>query len=60
MTMDYSRKKSNGRRGSRADFFEKPLEFLGFCFNHGNSEQNKASPVEIPQNYVTPNINFKV
>ena len=36
----------------RTYFFEKPLKFLGFLFNPGNSTQNKASPLETPQNCV--------
>ena len=51
-------KNQTGGGGLRTNFFENPLEFLGFCFNHGNSKQNKASPVEIPQNCVTPHRNF--
>ena len=36
-----------------------PWELLGFSFTPGNSKQNKASPVEIPQNCVTSHRNFK-
>ena len=59
ISMDYSRKKQTGRRGLRTNFFENLLEFLGFSFTPGNSKQDKASPIEIPQNCVTPDINFK-
>ena len=52
-------KKQTGRRGLRTNFFENLLEFLGFSFTPGNSKQDKASPIEIPQNCVTPDINFK-
>ena len=47
-------KKNRGEGGLRTNVFENPLEFLGFSFTAGDSKQNKASPVEIPQNCVTP------
>ena len=55
ITMDYCRKNQT----LRTNFYENPLEFLGFGFTPGNSKQIKATPVKIPQNCVTPNRNFK-
>ena len=52
-------KKQTGEGGSRKNFFENPLEFLGFSFTPENSKQNKTSPVETPQNCVTLHRNFK-
>ena len=48
------KKTNRGEGGLRTNFFENPLEFLGFSFTAGNSKQSKASPVEIPQNCVNP------
>ena len=65
--LDSSKKNKQGRL--RTYFFEPPppcqagctapLEFLGFYFTPGNSRQNKASPLETPQNCVTLLRNFK-
>ena len=38
---------AGGGGGWGTPFFAKPLEFLGFCFTHGNSKQNKALPLEV-------------
>ena len=47
-------KNKQGGGGLRANLFETPLEILDFSFTPENSKQNKASPVAIPQNCVTP------
>ena len=59
----YSRKKI-GEVGLRTYFFEPPsplipLEILGFLLHPQISIQNKASPLETPQNFVAPLGNFK-
>ena len=42
-----------GGRGLRPYFFlENPLEFFSFHFTSVNSRENKAPPLEIPQNCV--------
>ena len=55
--LSYSRKKQNrggGGRGLRKYLFEKTTwNFFVFYFTLGNSGQNKAPPLEIPQNCVT-------
>ena len=57
-------KKANRVRGRgwgvRTYFFEIPLGVLGFCFTHENSKENKPSPLETPQNCITPHRKFKV
>ena len=58
----FHKKKQKGEGGGgrlRTNFFENPLGFLGFCFNPGNSKQNKASPKEISQNCATHLRHFK-
>ena len=52
--------KNPKRSGLRINCFEKNPGFLQVChFNFGNSRQNKASPLDIQQNCVTPLLNFK-
>ena len=46
LKIGYSRKNPN------IYFFENPLDFFIFYFTPGNSRQNKAQPLDIPQNYV--------
>ena len=49
--LGYSRKNPNG--GLRIYFFENPSwNFSYFYFTPGNSRQNKAQLMDIPQNYV--------
>ena len=54
LPLGYSRKKSK-QGGLRINFFEPPPPpefFIFFFFTPGNSRQNKAQPLDIPQNCV--------